>query len=41
MIPDGVKVGRNTAVSGVTESADYHDGALESGDYIIKAGGVQ
>ena len=41
VIPDGVKVGRNTAVSGVTESADYHDGALESGDYIIKAGGVQ
>lgn len=41
VIPDGVKVGRNTAVSGVTEIADYHDGALESGDYIIKAGGVQ
>ena len=41
VIPDGVKVGRNTAISGATDSSDYHDGALESGDYIIKAGGVQ
>ena len=41
IIPDGVKVGRNTAISGETESSDYHGGLLESGDYIIKAGGVQ
>ena len=38
-IPDGVSVGRNTAISGVTEASDYPDGKLDSGDYIIKAGG--
>ena len=41
MIPDGVKIGRNTAISGVTTADDYHGGELESGDYIIKAGGIQ
>ena len=41
VIPDGVKIGRNTAISGVTTAEDYHGGELESGDYIIKAGGVQ
>ena len=34
---DGVKIGRNTAISGVTEAEDYPDGKLESGGYIIKA----
>ena len=38
-IPDNVSIGRNTAISGITEAADYPDGSLESGDYIIKAGG--
>ena len=41
VIPDGVKIGRNTAISGVTTAEDYHGGELESGDYIIKAGGIQ
>lgn len=41
VIPDGVKIGKNTAISGETTADDYHDGALESGDYIIKAGGIQ
>lgn len=40
-IPGGVKIGRNTAISGATTPEDYHGGVLESGDYIIKAGGVQ
>lgn len=40
-IPGGVKIGRNTAISGATTPEDYHGGILESGDYIIKAGGVQ
>ena len=39
VIPDGVKVGKNTAISGVTEPNDYPDGQLESGGYIVKAGG--
>ena len=39
VIPAGVKVGKNTAISGVTEAGDYPDGKLDSGDYIIKAGG--
>ena len=29
------------AISGVTTADDYHGGELESGDYIIKAGGIQ
>lgn len=37
-IPKNVKIGKNTAVMGRTEISDYHDGVLESGEYIIKAG---
>lgn len=37
-IPSGVKIGKNTAVLGVTIPEDYNNGMLESGDYIIKAG---
>lgn len=37
-IPPNVKIGKNTAIQGVTEEADYPNGILESGDYIIKAG---
>ncbi len=38
VIPAGVKIGKNTAISGVTLLEDYNNGVLESGDYIIKAG---
>jgi len=38
VIPSGVQVGKNTAISGVTTVEDYHDGVLESGDTIIKVG---
>lgn len=38
VVPDGVKIGKNTAVSGVTVLADYQDGILESGGTLIKAG---
>ena len=38
VIPEGVKIGRNTAISGVTDKADYPDGNLASGEVIIKAG---
>ena len=37
-IPPHVKVGKNTAISGVTQASDYPDGILKSGGYIIKAG---
>lgn len=37
-IPANVKIGKNTAISGVTTPEDYTDGVLESGGYIIKAG---
>lgn len=40
VIPDHVKIGKNTAISGVTAAEDYESGSLASGDYIIKAGGV-
>ncbi|MBR6615831.1 MAG: glucose-1-phosphate adenylyltransferase [Lachnospiraceae bacterium] len=39
VIPEGVQIGKNTAISGVTEPNDYPDGQLESGGYIVKAGG--
>lgn len=38
VIPSGVKVGKNTAISGETEEGDYPDGILASGESIIKAG---
>lgn len=37
-IPANVKIGKNTAISGMTEPADYPNGELKSGEYIIKAG---
>ncbi|NLZ80254.1 MAG: glucose-1-phosphate adenylyltransferase [Clostridiales bacterium] len=37
-IPPNVKIGKNTAIQGITEEVDYPNGILESGDYIIKAG---
>ncbi|MBP3901440.1 MAG: glucose-1-phosphate adenylyltransferase [Blautia sp.] len=41
VIPDNVKIGRNTAVSGVTTAADYPDGVLDGGRVIeIKDGDV-
>mgnify|MGYP001667194886 CR=1 FL=1 len=41
IIPDGVKIGKNTAIAGETTVGDYPDGLLASGNYIIKAGGVR
>ena len=38
VIPDNVKIGKNTAISGVTTLEDYKDGALASGGVRIKAG---
>lgn len=41
VIPDQVKIGKNTAIVGITVPEDYKDGELPSGDYIIKAGGMR
>lgn len=41
IIPDNVKVGKNTAIVGETRPEDYPDGELTGGDYIIKAGGMR
>ncbi len=38
VIPSGVRIGRNTAVSGVTTKEDYPNGLLASGQVILKAG---
>mgnify|MGYP002684511418 CR=1 FL=1 len=38
VIPEGVQIGKNTAISGVTSSEDYIDGVLASGETLIKAG---
>jgi glucose-1-phosphate adenylyltransferase 2 len=39
VIPDNVKIGKNTAISGVTTQADYPDGILESGQVIATKDG--
>lgn len=38
VIPEGVQVGKNTAISGFTVKEDYPGGMLESGETLIKAG---
>ena len=38
IVPDGVQIGKNTAISGITERQDYPNGILESGETLIKAG---
>ena len=38
VIPDNVKVGKNTAISGETTLQDYPNGELPGGGIIIKAG---
>ena len=38
VIPGGVQIGKNTAISGVTVREDYPGGVLESGETLIKAG---
>jgi glucose-1-phosphate adenylyltransferase len=38
VIPDGVKIGKNTAISGETVPADYPDNELEAGETLIKVG---
>ena len=41
VIPSNVKIGKNTAISGITNTGDYPNGVLGSGEYIIKAGDVE
>ncbi|MGI6095961.1 MAG: glucose-1-phosphate adenylyltransferase [Lachnospiraceae bacterium] len=38
VIPSDVKIGKNTAISGVTAAEDYPDGILDSGETLIKDG---
>lgn len=38
VIPEGVTIGKNTAIFGDTDPSDYPDGTLPSGGSIIKAG---
>ncbi|MBR6271797.1 MAG: glucose-1-phosphate adenylyltransferase [Lachnospiraceae bacterium] len=40
VVPAGVSIGKNTAVSGITEESDYPGGTLPSGGFIIKEGGL-
>ena len=41
IIPENVRIGKNTAIVGETAAEDYADGELAGGDYIIKAGGIR
>lgn len=38
VLPNGISVGKNSVISGVTTAADYTDNRLESGKTLIKAG---
>lgn len=38
VIPEDVRIGKNTAISGVTLKEDYAHGVLDSGETLIKAG---
>jgi len=38
VIPSGVRIGKNTVILGRTEESDYANGALESGESLVKAG---
>lgn len=40
-IPNNVKIGKNTAISGITTVEDFPNGILNSGEYIIKAGDIK
>jgi glucose-1-phosphate adenylyltransferase len=40
VVPNDVKIGKNTAISGFTRLADYPNGVLESGETLIKAGDI-
>ena len=37
-IPDGVRIGKNTVISGITERSDYRNDVLPGGEYLIKVG---
>ncbi|MCI7812838.1 MAG: glucose-1-phosphate adenylyltransferase [Lachnospiraceae bacterium] len=39
-VPANVKIGKNTAISGITAPEDYPNGVLESGETLIKAGEI-
>ena len=38
VIPDGISVGKNTVIFGVTQDSDYEDSRLAGGKSLIKAG---
>ena len=38
VIPSNVQIGKNTAISGITDTDDYPNGVMESGETLIKAG---
>lgn len=38
VIPDGVVIGKNTAIAGVTSAEDYPEGVLAGGESVIKDG---
>ena len=41
VVPDNVQIGKNTAISGVTEPADYPEGLLAGGGVIMKEDGEE
>ncbi len=40
VVPNGIRIGKNTAISGKTEREDYNEGILIGGQCLIKAGDI-
>ena len=40
VIPDNIRIGKNTAIMGETVYEDYKDNFLPSGGYVVKTGGI-
>ena len=38
VIPDGVSIGKNSVVSGITKFSDYENAFLPSGKTLVKVG---
>ena len=39
-VPDNIRVGKNTAISGATKPDEYPNGCSASGETLIKAGDI-
>jgi len=41
VVPDNVRIGKNTVISGVTKPEDYPDNWLDGGECLIRGGEIR